>query len=58
MKTATLPPSRKTAPARANGNGKAQKLPVKIRQTKMLIDEARVDSASGKTFPDDEPGHR
>jgi aldehyde dehydrogenase (NAD+) len=51
MKTATLPPSRKTSPARTNGNGKAQKLPVKIRQTKMLIDGRWVNSASGKTFP-------
>jgi aldehyde dehydrogenase (NAD+) len=55
MKTATLPPSRKTSPARANGNGKAQKLPVKIRQTKMLIDGRWVDSASGKTFPTTNP---
>src|SRR6478735_12076609 len=51
MKTASLPSSRKTAPARANGNGKPQKSPVKIRQIKMLIDGRWIDSASGKTFP-------
>jgi aldehyde dehydrogenase (NAD+) len=56
MKTASLPSSRKTSSTRTNGNGKsgdgkAHKVPVKIRQTKMLIDGRWVDSASGKTFP-------
>jgi hypothetical protein len=42
--------SRSTGDATA-GNGKpAGKLPVKIKQTKLLIDGKWVDSQSGKTF--------
>ena len=43
-----------SAPARAknekNGKGKSAELPVKIRQTKMLINGVWQNSASGKTF--------
>jgi len=47
---ATATPSKSTSPvSKSISNGK-QKFPVKIRQTKMLIDGKWIDSASGKTF--------
>ncbi len=46
MTTATAP----AKAAKANGKSSVAASPVKIRQTKMLIDGKWVDSASGKTF--------
>ena len=46
---ATATSARKSASSSSKSNGKS-KLPVEVRQTKMLIDGKWIDSTSGRTF--------